>query len=653
MLSGPEVIKKQKKLNKNIYKKVNALLRLIICLFASTNVGYAQFKDTLQLYEVNINVVKLNTEGIGKKVQAIDSLTRELFSNQTLADLISLNSPVFIKNYGPGSISTTSFRGGNAQQTAILWNGLNIQNSMLGQFDLSSVTNNLFNDLLIEHGGSGSTWGSGSVGGSIHLNNKHVMNEGIKTGIQYMYGNTGLNSVSPHFSYSKNKLSIKLNSFAIRNNNHFNYYDIYSETYKTQKQSAYENFQIIPEIKYLINQNHSLTLSTWFAKNNRNFPSIGNYKATQTDANNRVSLNWSYYKNKFTSTVKAAALLDELNYKDSITKIDSRSKMSNYILENDFFYNWRKNQVMNFGCNYTYNQAVTNNYSDTKDLGRLAAIIGNKGTYLKNKLIYKAVFRIEKTSTGQMPYTYNSGIEYAPVKNLTLKINGAKLYRLPTLNDLYWNPGGNINLKPEEGYSTDGTIEFEKQYHEINLLVSASAFDKVITNWILWVPEPGGIATPKNIQRVWSRGSETSFQLTFKQNKFLAQLKFVSGYVISTPRKTQLENDNSIDKQLIYTPRYNYNTNLNVRYQNFVISIFHQYVGYRFTTSDNSEWLEPYHYVTLRGMYHHQLKNIRLGIFANLNNLLNANYQVINNRPMPLQNVEFGISINFINPNKS
>lgn len=628
-------------------------MHVLICLLASTNFFYAQIKDTLQLSEVNISVVKLNTEATGKKVQTIDSLTRELFSNQTLADLIGLNSPVFIKNYGPGAISTTSFRGGNAQQTAVMWNGLNIQNSMLGQFDLSSVTNNLFNDLVVEYGGSGSTWGSGSVGGSIHLNNKHVFNEGFKTGLQYMYGNTGLNSINPNFSYSKNKLSIKLNSLALRNDNNFNYYDNISEVYKIQKNTAYEHVQILPELKYLINENHSLTLASWYTRGNRQLASIGKYFATQTDANNRLSLNWNYYKNKFTSAVKVAALLDELNYNDSIAKIDSRSKMNNYIIENDLFYNWRKNQVLNFGCNYTYNQVNSNNYNETKDLGRIAAIIGNRGTYLNNKLAYKAAFRIEKTSTGKIPYTYNSGIEYSPIKNLTLKLNGAKLYRLPTLNDLYWFPGGNINLKPEEGYSTDGTIEFEKQWHELHILISGSAFDKVISNWIIWVPGAGGVPTPKNIQRVWSRGSETSCQLTFKQNKFLAQLKFVSGYVISTPRKTQLENDNSIDKQLIYTPRYNYNTNFTVRYQNVVLAVFHQYVGYRFITSDNSEWLEPYHYVTIRAMYHHQFKNLRFGLFANLNNVLNANYQVINNRPMPLRNFETGISFNFTKQNKS
>lgn len=643
---------KKQILNLHFIKYFNALAHVLICFLASINFAFAQIKDTLQLNEINISVVKLNTEATGKKVQTIDSLTRALFSNQTLADLIGLNSPVFIKNYGPGAISTTSFRGGNAQQTAVLWNGLNIQNSMLGQFDLSSVTNNLFNDLVVEYGGSGSTWGSGSIGGSIHLNNKHVFNEGIKTGLQYMYGNTGLNSVSQNISYSKNKVSIKLNSFALRNTNNFNYYDNNYEVYKKQKNTAYEHVQILPELKYLINENHSVTFASWFTRGNRQLISIGNYFATQTDANNRLSLNWNYYKNKFTSAVKVAALLDELNYKDSIAKIDSRSKMNNYIIENDLFYSWRKNQVLNFGCNYTFNQVISNNYNDTKDLGRLAAIVGNKGIYLNNKLIYKAAFRIEKTSTGQIPYTYNSGIEYTPVKNLILKLNGAKLYRLPTLNDLYWYPGGNINLKPEEGYSTDGTIEFENQWHELHILISGSAFDKVISNWIIWVPGAGGVATPKNIQRVWSRGTETSWQLTYKQNKFLAQLKFVSGYVISTPRKTKLENDNSIDKQLIYTPRYNFNTNFTVRYQNAVVSVFHQYVGYRFTTSDNSEWLEPYHYVTLRAMHHHQFKNIRIGLFMNVNNALNANYQVINNRPMPLRNIETGISINFIKPNK-
>ncbi len=65
--------------------------------------------------------------------------------------------------------------------TAILWNGFNIQNAMLGQTDLSLLPAVFFDEVEIEYGGSSAVWGSGAVAGSIHLNNRAGFGRGLKT----------------------------------------------------------------------------------------------------------------------------------------------------------------------------------------------------------------------------------------------------------------------------------------------------------------------------------------------------------------------------------------------------------------------------------------------------------------------------------------
>ena len=69
-------------------------------------------------------------------------------------------------------------------------------------------------------------------------------------------------------------------------------------------------------------------------------------------------------------------------------------------------------------------------------------------------------------------------------KPLKLKVNAAKVYRLPTLNDLYWSPGGNPNLKPEEGFTYEGSFELKIPYHHFLLETEMTYFNKNITNWI-------------------------------------------------------------------------------------------------------------------------------------------------------------------------
>ena len=50
------------------------------------------------------------------------------------------------------------------------------------------------------------------------------------------------------------------------------------------------------------------------------------------------------------------------------------------------------------------------------------------------------------------PFLYSMGIEQKFNNNYTLSFNTSKNFRIPTFNDLYWQPGGNINLKPENSY---------------------------------------------------------------------------------------------------------------------------------------------------------------------------------------------------------
>src|SRR5688572_16760184 len=95
---------------------------------------------------------------------------------------------------------------------------------------------------------------------------------------------------------------------------------------------------------------------------------------------------------------------------------------------------------------------------------------------------------MEHTSSNLNPVTYNLGADYSPQKIITLKLNAGKVYRIPTLNDLFWMPGGNPDLKPEEGYTIDGTAEYNAHKNNYDVKISGSVFYKLISNWIQWVP---------------------------------------------------------------------------------------------------------------------------------------------------------------------
>ena len=319
--------------------------------------------------------------------------------------------------------------------------------------------------------------------------------------------------------------------------------------------------------------------------------------------------------------------------------------------ENENYVNWHKNYQFNFGVNVLSSSAITNNYDGKRTISRASLLAGNKFSFLQDKLTAYVSVRAEYFSVGTLPVTGNISGEYKLTKAVSVMANAAKVYRQPTLNELYWVPGGNIHLKPEQGYTYEGAINYKKQIKNISVFISGALFSRKINNWIAWIPGANANPTPVNIQQVWSRGGETTWKINYKNNKLRIGAGVITGYVLSTIESNKLENDNSQDKQLIYTPRYTVNGNMTIGYNKFNAIYFHQYIGYRFTSSDNSAWLDPYHVSSLRLNYTFDKKHVKFILFSACNNLFNTSYAILASRPMPLRNYEFGITLQTKNIN--
>lgn len=607
-------------------------------------------QDTVSLRDVEISAKKTELSQIGKKTQTIDSTVKEQFKYSSIADLLSYNSSVFIKNYGPGAIATTSFRGGNASQTAILWNGFNLQNAMLGQSDLSLMPAILFENVGIEYGGSSSLWGGGAIAGSIHLNNKTSFDQGLISSVNLGVGSFGFLNGSASVLVSKKRFVSSTKLYLNGSQNNFKYKDpLDKENQNKRQKNAEYNFKgLMQEFKFLINARQILSVNAWLNTNQRhlpNYPGNSESKIYQKDEAVRLSANWTYVENKFKSVIRGGYFIDAIDYTDSISRIFSKSKVKTTMLENENYFNLHKNYQLNVAVNVLSSSANTENYSSVKTLSRASLLVGNKISFLKERLTSYISVRAEYFSVGTLPVTGNISEEYKITKQISARINAARVYRQPTLNELYWTPGGNIHLKPEQGYTYEGEINYSKQLNALLFFISGSAYSRMIDNWILWVPGPNNNSTPVNIQKVWSRGTETSWRVNYHRNKFRAGVSLITAYVLSTVQSNALENDNTKDKQLIYTPRYTVNGNVSLGYSKTDVIFYHQYSGYRFISSDNLSWLDPYHVSSLRCNYKINFKELNVSLFAACNNLFNTNYSVLAGRPMSLRNYEFGISI--------
>jgi len=630
------------------------LNKILFCLLFLLNIISicAQTNDSTKLFIKEIVIIdsKETVVQSSKKVNRMDSTILLLNSTSSLAELLANQSSLHIKTYGNGNIATSGLRGGNANHTAILWNGLSIQNPMLGQTDLSLIQTNIFDDVSIEHGGGSAAWGSGAIGGSIHLQNKNKLNQGLKTKMQVSYGSFDNKKLNSSLVYSNAKFSTHTRLYVFNSKNNYSYLDTANKESSLQvvKHAEILTKGFMQEFSYLVNLKNTINARIWYNKTERNIPIFTQQlsKKNQIDQSLRCNLDWEIRKQKLISIFRFAYFNDVLNYNDSLANIYSKSRVNTFILENANDYKL-KFGTAHFGINNTLYQTNTKNYDTLHKLNKLAFFGGYNISLLKSKLNYSIFLRKEISNQTLIPFTGNSGITYNVNKYLSGKLNVSKSYRQPSLNDLYWKQSGNINLKPEDSREFEGGLEFKFGIKNIKINIECNYFDRETNNWIIWLPGDKGYWTPRNLLQVHSRGTETKTSVTYIKNSLLIKLDLNTSYILSTNEKNISENDNSKDRQLIYSPRYSGYASFLIQYKKMIILYNYNYTGYRFTSTDNTSWLQPYQISNLKLSTNFDSSNSRINLYVSCNNLFNTNYIVVANSPMPLRNFELGISFQF------
>ena len=125
--------------------------------------------DTIVIREVLISAKENGHPSAGFRSIRLDSSVLSEYTHRTIADLLSKRTSLFVKSYGSGGIATPSFRGTGPGHTRIVWNEININNPMLGQFDLSLVPAGFADAVEVSYGGGSMDISGGGFGGIINL----------------------------------------------------------------------------------------------------------------------------------------------------------------------------------------------------------------------------------------------------------------------------------------------------------------------------------------------------------------------------------------------------------------------------------------------------------------------------------------------------
>jgi len=613
---------------------------VLLLVFASLN-AFA-IDDTLRIktYEKNSFQTITNTT----KIVAIDSLTKISLQFGNLASALAQSANVIIKSYSPGLLSTISLRGGNAQQTNILWHGLNIQNNNLGQVDLSTIPFGFFNETYIDYGAKASS-GQAATSGAIVLGDEKIIKNSIAFGTSY---NTINNSSSLlKLNFKKAKFSSRFNFSHQKNANEFYFIDEvnYKNELQKMRNATQNNFAFLQENTIKINAKSKIETGIWLNSQKRNIPSqlpLQIYNPQQTDKSFKAIIaNANTYKNALLN-LRIAYMADSLNYVDIQSKINGRNFWSGAVFETDFSYKKYEKHLLKTNYHFSIFKGKSNSYNVANQSQQRQNISVSDAYTINSKNILIADVTLMQVNNkaiypqGKINYLRIIALKNNLVSSINTSIYNA--FRYPTLNDLFWNPGGNINLKPEKSVCAETNFQLKWKALESNF----SFFEKHVNNWIIWLPT-GTLWSPQNAAYVVCKGFETTIAYTIKRNYFSIKLKLA--YTNTSAINAKISENKG--KQLIYVPLHNASANLTLTYKKLFANFTNQYTGYRYTSANNVDYLNPNTVSNLMLGYHFTIKKIVTQLTFSCFNIFNTNYQSIAYRPMPLRYSELAINFKF------
>jgi iron complex outermembrane receptor protein len=421
----------------------------------------------------------------------------------------------------------------------------------------------------------------------------------------------------------------------------------------TQTNAAVEYFGISQDSRFLLTENQQINTHLWLQKTTRELPpnmTMLVSKQLQTDEALRFSTDYSLIKSDFDFMARFGLLSSKLNYNDSLSGIYAEHLSRSAILEAEINYKVRSNHLLNFGVHERMDWGDSDNYAKISNRNNLAFLLSYKLWNSSKTLQVSTSIRQEIIDESLSQPTPALGLSYKIGESLQLSGKISRNYRQPTFNDLFWQGGfaqGNSDLLPESAWAQDIGASLQKTTDNINFSFSLSAFNTYIKNLILWLPEDG-VWIPQNKKEVWSRGIETDIKLGTTARNVELNLEIHYSFNPSTlEKKADNETDAILGKQLIYTPKHQAKAFLSLQHKIGSLSIEQQYVGKRFTTTDNLSWLEAYPLTNL--ILSHSIKKEKqnLGLSFRLNNLFNQEYQSIENYALPGRNFQISIHYNF------
>ncbi|MGL6039035.1 MAG: TonB-dependent receptor plug domain-containing protein, partial [Soonwooa sp.] len=472
------------------------------------------------------------------KVIKSDDVLRNATS---LSDLLSFQTPIYIKENGRGMVSSPSFRGTTAQQTAFVWNGININSQFLGQGDINNIPFLGYDNIAVKSGGGSVLYGSSAIGGSIHLNNSFGYNKGFKGQVFSEFASYDTFNSLLKSSFSNDKVSFQ---FSLSHNQSKNDYEV-DEKY-VNRNGAYNNTGVNFGFAYRVDDHNEIYSQSQIFDATQNYPMLSEFSTPSKYLSQtfRSLAGWNFNNEKIKNDFKIAYLTDDYQFYLDSNNSNTRTggSIKQYLAKNDFKYDLSASSEINFLGEIGQVEAEgfnTGINSIKRSQGSAALLYRN--FYVKN-FSWELGVKKEYIENVKSPFLFSVAGNYSAADFYAIKFSASKNFRAPSFNDLYWKPGGNEDLKPETSYQFEVSNNFKWK----SLTATVTPYYMDIINMLRWVPGKNGMYHATNTGEVKSYGVETQLGLEKKYQNFSYRTMLSYAFTKSE--------DQANKKQLPYVP---------------------------------------------------------------------------------------------------
>ena len=632
---------------------------------------------------------------IGVQQTKLDTIALKENIALSMADVLTFNSSIFVKSFGRATLSTVSFRGTSPSHTQVSWNGMKINNPMLGMTDFSMIPSYFIDDASLLHGTSSVNETGGGLGGAVKLSTKPANNNGF--GLQYTQGIGSFKTfdeflrltygddhwqVSTRAVYSSSPNDYKYRNHDKKENIYDDDMNIIGQYYPIERNrsGAFKDLHILQEVYYNTGKGDRLGLNAWYINSNRELPMLtvdyGDdtaFENRQREQTFRGVVSWDHIRKNWKVAAKAGYVYTWMAYDykrdvgngNMVHMTRSRSKINTVYGQAEGEYYIGSKWL--FTANVSLHQHFVT--SEDKNIVRQngnKAIVGYRKARPELSGSLSAKYRpIDRLGLSFVIREEMFGKEWTPVipaffidgvlserGNIVAKASISRNYRFPTLNDLYFLPGGNPDLKSERGWTYDAGVSFAIAKAGVySLSGSATWFESFIKDWIIWLPTTKGFFSPDNIKDVHAYGVELKSSLNVAIAKDW-QLG-LNGTFSWTPSinngEPRTPADKSVGKQLPYVPLLSSTVTGRLSWRSWAFMYKWCYYSERYTMSSNditlTGKLPPYFMSNISLEKSLDFSWSEISIKGTVNNLFDEEYLSVLSRPMPGINFEIFLSI--------